>query len=168
MVTLRTARLILRPARADDLAAFFGIMSNARAMAHWSTLPHASPAVTRDWMGLMLEQGEDGHDLVIERNGTVIGKAGGCRLPEIGFILHPDYWSQGYATEAMTALVPHIFATSDLPALTADVDPDNLASRAVLRKLGFVETHRAERTFCLGGVWADSIYLELARPPFLA
>jgi len=85
-------------------------------------------------------------------------------LPEIGYILHPDHWGHGYATEAMQTLIAHLWANTDWPALTADIDPQNLASLRVLQKLGFVETGRAARTFCLGGVWTDSLYLSLQRP----
>jgi ribosomal-protein-alanine N-acetyltransferase len=159
-----TARLVLRAPRADDLAAFHAIMADRRAMAHWSTLPHADMATTAAWMEPMLAQAATGHERVISRDGVVIGKAGGYRLPEVGFILHPDHWGQGIATEAMAAIIPLIWATSDVPALLADVDPLNPGSLRVLAKLGFVETGRAARTFCLGGQWADSVYLRLDRP----
>jgi ribosomal-protein-alanine N-acetyltransferase len=43
------------------------------------------------------------------------------------------------------------------------VDPNNAAALNLLRKLGFIETGRAEKTFLVGGVWYDSIYLALPR-----
>ena len=161
---LQTSRLVLRPAQADDEDAFFAIMSDPRAMRHWSTLPHDSIDVTRDWMRPMFDAPGQGFELVITLNGAVIGKAGGYCLPEVGFILHPDHWGRGYLTEAMQAIIPALFACSDVAALTADVDPLNPGSLRVLEKLGFRETHRAERTFNIGGVWADSVYLALPRP----
>lgn len=161
---IKTDRLFLRPAREDDLPAFYTIMSDARAMRFWSTLPHESIDLTRDWMRPLFTPPGQGFEWVLTLNDTVIGKAGGYRLPEIGFILHPDHWGRGYVTEAMQAIIPALFAMSDVPALTADVDPLNHASLKVLSKLGFRETHRAMRTFNLGGVWADSIYLALPRP----
>ena len=161
---IKTDRLFLRPAREDDLPAFFTIMSDARAMRFWSTLPHENIDLTRDWMRPMFIPPGKGFEWVLTLNDTVIGKAGGYRLPEIGFILHPDHWGRGYVTEAMQAIIPALFAMSDVPALTADVDPQNHASLKVLNKLRFRETHRAMRTFNLGGVWADSIYLALPRP----
>ena len=169
---LHTQRLILRPAVPPDLPGFFAIMRDPRAMQYWSTLPHTSIDQTRDWMVPMLDPQGRGFDWVItlkspasgSGNDTIIGKAGGYHLPEIGFILHPDHWGRGYATEAMQAIIPALFASSDVPELTADVDPLNPRSLAVLAKLGFVETHRATRTFNLGGVWADSVYLALPRP----
>ena len=162
--TLQTRRLTLRPALPQDVSAFFAIMRDPRAMRHWSTLPHTSIAVTHEWMEPMFDPPGQGFEWVILLDGSVIGKAGGYSLPEVGFILHPDHWGHGYATEAMQAIIPELFACSDVRALTADVDPLNFGSLAVLAKLGFTETHRAARTFNLGGVWADSIYLALRRP----
>ena len=161
---IQTQRLLLRPAVPQDLDAFFAIMSDPRAMRHWSTLPHETPEVTWAWMEPLFHPPGHGFEWVMTLNGHPIGKAGGYNLPEIGFILHPDHWGRGYVTEAMQAVIPELFAMSEVPALTADVDPLNPASLKVLAKLGFVETHRAERTFNLGGVWADSIYLALPRP----
>ena len=65
---------------------------------------------------------------------------------------------------AMQAIIPELFAMSDVAALTADVDPLNPGSLKVLAKLGVIEKHRAKRTFDLGGVWADSIYIRTAPP----
>ena len=46
--------------------------------------------------------------------------------------------------------------------LTADVDPRNAASLALLRRHGFVETGRAAATWQIGDEWCDSIYLRRA------
>ncbi len=40
---------------------------------------------------------QGGDDYVIEHKGRVIGKAGCYRLPEIGYMLHPDVWGMGFA-----------------------------------------------------------------------
>jgi len=161
--TIRTPRLQLRRARMEDLAAIHAVLSNARAMLYWSTLPHATLDQSRAWLASMIDVApHENADFVIERDGVVIGKAGCWRMPEIGFILHPDHWGQGFAQEAVAAVVDYAFAHFDIPAITADVDPRNTTSLALLAKLGFHETHRAARTFEVGGIWCDSIYL--ARP----
>lgn len=161
MTVLHTPRLRLRPAEMADLAAFHVILSNPRAMRYWSTLPHESLAISRDWLTRMRHGTQP--DFVIEHRGQVIGKAGAYGLPEVGFLLHPAAWGQGIATEAMTAIIAHVFAVTDTDHLTADVDPRNTASRRVLGKLGFHETHRASRTFLLGDEWCDSVYYRLDR-----
>ena len=164
MVELLTPRLRLRRARPSDAEAMFAVMSRPEAMRYWSTPPHTDPAQTRDWVADMAGASPDqSDDFIVEFEGRVIGKAGCWRVPEIGYILHPDCWGQGLAQEALRAIVPHIFANFDIPAITADVDPRNEASLRLLAKLGFVETGRAARTWEVGGEWCDSVYLALGR-----
>lgn len=161
MTTLTTARLVLRRARPDDLSAMHAVFSDPRATAYWSTLPYETLAQTAAHVDSMTSP--DGDEFIVELEGRVIGKAGSWKLPEIGYILHPDVWGRGIATEALTAVIDHLFASHAVPALIADVDPRNAASVRVLEKLGFAETHRASNTYCIGGVWSDSVYLSLAR-----
>ena len=165
MTILRTERLLLRRARPDDVAAFHAIMSDPRAMLYWSTPPHATLDETREWVASMVEDSpEEREDFVVELDGRVIGKAGCYRLPEIGYILHPDVWGRGYAREAMAAVIAHIFATREIDKITADVDPRNTASTGLLLRLGFTETHRARGTWQVGDQLCDSVYFALERP----
>ena len=162
---IRTARLLLRRPRMDDLDAMFAIMSNPTAMRYWSTLPHASRDVTRPWLEKMIARTEaGGEDFLIEHEGRVIGDVGAGRLPDFGFMIHPDHWGQGFATEASTAFIHYAFTETPATDLRADVDPRNASSLKVLHKLGFVVTGTAERTFLLGDQWCDSIYLTLPKP----
>jgi ribosomal-protein-alanine N-acetyltransferase len=162
---LRTARLVLRRARPDDVDAFFAVMSDAETMRYWSTPPHASIEVTRPWVASMVDAPPSAsEDFVIEHDGIVIGKVGAYRLPDIGFVMRRDHWGRGLMHEAASAVIAHVWKTHDVPALHADVDPRNEASMRLLARLGFVETHRAARTYCIDGVWTDSVYLALARP----
>jgi ribosomal-protein-alanine N-acetyltransferase len=161
---IRTARLILRRARADDLPDVHAMLSHPAAMRYWSTPEHETPAQTRAWLDGMVAGGPDQDDYLIEHQGRVIGKAGAWRLPEVGFLLHPDHWGKGLAHEAMAAVVAHLFAAHELPELTAEADPRNAASLGLLAKLGFVETGRAARTLLWRDEWCDSVYLALRRP----
>ena len=134
-------------------------------MRFWSTLPHADREVTRAWLERKLARNADGgEDFAIERDGRLIGEVGAGRLPDFGFMLHPDCWGEGLATEASIGFIDYIFAKPEVAELTADVDPRNVASLAVLAKLGFVVTGTAEKTFLLGEEWCDSVYLALQRP----
>ena len=55
---------------------------------------------------------------------------------EIGWRLHPDYWGNGFASEAALALVPHAFGTLNLPRIVAGIDQRNHGSIGVARKIG--------------------------------
>lgn len=165
MTELRTARLVLRRAVPADIVAIHAILSSPEAMRYWATLPHVSMAETETWFENQFFSGDPQRDeWVIVHDGRVIGNIGIWNMPELGFILHPDVWGRGIATEAATAFLTYAFAAYPIEAVTADVDPRNAASLGLLRKLGFVETGRAERTFLIGGAWYDSVYLALPRP----
>ena len=164
-VELRTARLVLRRARPDDLDDLHAVLSDARAMRYWSTPPHADVEQTQAMLTGMIEApAEEADDFVLVREGRVIGKAGCWKLPELGYILHPDFWGQGLAREALAAVIDHVFAAHPIPAITAEVDPRNLASLGLLARLGFEETGRAEATWEIAGEVSDSVYLKLTRP----
>ena len=159
-----TARLRLRRAEMDDLAAIHAVLSDAQAMHYWSTPPHATLEQSRVWLASMVAAPpSESDDFLIEHQGRVIGKAGCWRMPEIGFILHPDFWGKGLAREAVGAAIEHVFAALPVEAIIADVDPRNVASLRLLTRLGFVETGRAVGTMQVGEEWCDSVYLSRRR-----
>ncbi|WP_271086170.1 GNAT family protein [Brevundimonas sp. NIBR11] len=89
-------------------------------------------------------------------------------LPDLGYILHPEHWGLGLASEAVGAAVAQVFTTREVDDLTADVDPANQASTRLLEKLGFVRTGFAEKTWNIGGEWKDSLFYGLTRQAWIA
>ena len=140
------------------------ILSHPGAMRYWSTPPHADLERTREWLADMIASEAEGEDFILEFEGRAIGKAGCWKLPEIGYILHPDYWGRGLAREALASIIQYIFATHPIEQIVADVDPRNQGSLNLLARLGFVETGRAANTWKVGDEWSDSVYLALRRP----
>lgn len=164
MTEIMTARLKLRKALTSDLDALHALLSDPLATRYWSTPPHEHIEETRVWLANMIAAPADRSlDFIVEYEDRCIGKAGMYEVPEIGFILRPDFWGRGLATEAVAAAVRAGFAAFPIEAITADVDPRNDASLGVLKRIGFEETGRAARTWFIGGEWHDSIYLALPR-----
>ncbi len=54
----------------------------------------------------------------------------------IGFVLHPDYWGQGYATEVASALLRFGFVDLEYVCVYGGCLEENTASRRVLEKVG--------------------------------
>jgi [ribosomal protein S5]-alanine N-acetyltransferase len=162
-----TERLRLRRATMDDVAAFHAILSNPTAMAYWSTPPHTDLAQTREWLAGMIDiPAKQGEDFAIVYAGRVVGKVGLYQFPEIGFIMHPDVWEQGIASEALHAVLDRAFSKHRLDAVVADVDPRNERSLRLLRKLGFREVGRRQNTWLIGDCWCDSVDLRLTHADF--
>jgi len=165
---VRTERLLMRRAEVRDLGPMHAVLSNPDAMRYWSTPPHASLHQTREWLKAMMASPEtESDDFVVEYQGHVIGKAGFWRLPEIGYIFHPECWGRGLGFECLSALIDRVFHRTHFDALLADVDPRNAASLRLLAKLGFTETGRVQATVLVGDTWCDSVYLKLRREAWL-
>lgn len=59
-----------------------------------------------------------------------------CAL-DLGFLLRRAAWGRGLASEAATRLARFAFEEAGLESLTAVIDPENVASKRVLEKVGF-------------------------------
>jgi ribosomal-protein-alanine N-acetyltransferase len=79
------------------------------------------------------------------------------RRGEIGFAIHRDFWSQGYATEAATMLIQFGFDDLHLRRIAATCHPDNHASARVLHKAGLQYEGRMRSHLFIRGNWRDSL-----------
>lgn len=79
---------------------------------------------------------------VILKNGTNIGYVQAVPLDdetwEIGYHIAYKYTKNGYASEAVTAFLPVIMKLLDIKKITGICLYDNIASRKVMEKCGFV------------------------------
>lgn len=75
---------------------------------------------------------------------------------EIGWTLHPDFFGQGYASEAATAVLDLAFGELGLHRVRAELDPRNDASIALCRRLGMREEALFVKDLMFKGDWADT------------
>ena len=59
------------------------------------------------------------------------------RKAETGYWIFPEFWGMGIVSEAMTRVFYFGFNEMNLHRISAEVEDDNAASRALLQKLGF-------------------------------
>ena len=138
MSRLETERLILRPFRRADAAAFARLAGDWAVASMTSDIRYPlSEAQAVAW----LEPARGEVRFAIEREGRLIGGVGFYRrrsgAAELGFWLGRPWWRYGYATEAARAVVRHGFKTRRLPGFSSAHFIDNPASARVLAKLGF-------------------------------
>ena len=83
-------------------------------------------------------------------NGTeLVGTAGLRPLDDVGleifYSLVPGSWGKGYATEAARAVVDNALGPLGLPEVLAEVDEGNVASVAVIKRLGMTAVRGGAR-----------------------
>ena len=140
---LKTGRLILRPQALTDAPDLFAILSDPEAMRFWNRPAISRLAIVEE---LVLEQQAAMAEglcryWTVRLNGSAIGSIDLSLIQdgsaELGFLLRPDHWGAGLASEAVGAVVAHGLNALSLTRLAAVVQTANHAAVRVLEKNGF-------------------------------
>lgn len=140
--TLLTSRLTLRAPVEADFASFAPMMASSRSAymggpydrwTAWGAFCHDIACWHLFGHGALM--------IDLTASGACIGQVGinhGPLFPEkeLGWWLYEIHEGNGYATEAAGALRDWAFETLNLDTLVSYIDPDNLRSVAVARRLG--------------------------------
>lgn len=78
------------------------------------------------------------------------------KVGEIGYIVNPDYWGKGIATEVATLLIDFGFGELKLHRIYATCDPRNIGSSRVLEKVGMTKEGRLREGLLMKDGWRDS------------
>lgn len=142
-VQLETERLILRVPRAQDFDRYAELLCDPVASQHIGGGVSRADAWRRflQMPGAWSVQGFAMFSLVDKATGLWMGQAGpwqpeGWPGTEVGYVLHPDAWGKGYATEACTAAIDYAFDSLGWHEVIHCIAPANTASQAVARRLG--------------------------------
>jgi RimJ/RimL family protein N-acetyltransferase len=140
---LETSRLVLRVPRADDLDPWAAMMADEEAARF---IGGVAPRATT-WRGLMTmigawhAQGFAMFSVIEKASGRWVGRLGpwmpeGWPGPEVGWAIVRDCWGRGYATEGAEAATTWAFDHLGWDRVIHSIDPANVASQVVARKLG--------------------------------
>ncbi len=175
---LGTPRLLLRPLQESDAEALFAVFSNPTAMRYWSTAPWTDIAQAQRRIAddaTAHARGEHVALGIVRRaDGRLIGRCTlfdrwpSCRRAQVGYILDASMWGQGFAGEAVLALLRHGFEALDLNRVEADIDPRNAASARLLERLGFTREGLLRERWIVNGEASDSVIYGLLRREFSA
>ena len=139
---LETERLILRVPRTGDFERY------AEMLADESSRFIGGPSVRGDaWRrflqmpGAWTVQGFAMFSVIEKSSGSWLGQAGpwypdGWPGTEVGYAFHPDARGKGYCTEACVASMDYAFDVLGWSDVVHTIVPDNVASQAVVRRLG--------------------------------
>jgi RimJ/RimL family protein N-acetyltransferase len=142
---IRTARLLLRPFRVDDVDDALAYRNDTEFARF---LPHIPQPFTRaDAEAFVAVNTSEPWDrfptFAIVLDGKVIGTVNfkvdrQQRVAMLGYAIGRAWWGQGIATEAARAAMSWAIETFELVRIWASTDPGNVRSMRVLEKLGMV------------------------------
>jgi len=151
---ITTARLILRRLVPGDAPAVTRLVNDYSVAGNLARVPFPySEELARKWIGSAAEQIESGDafHLAVTQGGQLVGCVGLSlkrnALPELGYWIGRKFWGQGLAGEAAAGLLDWAQKGLDITEVEASALTDNLASQAVLRRLGFNENGTGVQQF---------------------
>jgi ribosomal-protein-alanine N-acetyltransferase len=165
---LLTDRLILRPYALDDAPELAQKLNNPKIYHTTLALPYPyEEHHAVEWISThqaSLERGTDVNFAVtLKTDRTIIGTVslmsinGQHRRAEIGYWIGPDYWNQGYATEACQAVLDYGFLQLNLHRIQARHFEGNPASGRVIQKLGMQREGISRHAAFRAGKWHDLV-----------
>lgn len=144
----KTNRLTLRELQLADAAFALRLYNEPSFLQHIGdkgvrTLADAEKNLQQGAIASYAQHGY-GMWLVENQQGQAIGLCGLIKRDflaetDLGYAYLPQYFGVGYAYEAASAVLAYAAAQTELKTLVAIVSPANLASKALLQKLGFVQ-----------------------------
>lgn len=169
---ITTRRLSLRTLHPSDAPPIFAYRSK--------------PEVSRyqNWEPTRLEQVEDFIESVatveapepgkwlqlaicLRNTGDLIGDCGihlapdDARQAELGITLNPVFHKQGFAGECLQAVLHYLFSQVHMHRVTGSVDPRNLSSIALLRRVGMRQEAHHRESYWSKGEWMDDVIFAL-------
>ncbi len=80
---------------------------------------------------------------------------GAFRSAYLGYYIGAPYARQGYMSEGIRLILQYAFKQLKLHRLEANIQPENLASIALVKRSGFVKEGYSRRYLKIGGRWRD-------------
>jgi ribosomal-protein-alanine N-acetyltransferase len=167
---LITDRLVLRDFRENDWPAVLAYQSDPRYLHYYEWTERTRQAV-QEFVGMFLAQQQAIPRIkfqlavTLKSNHQLIGNCGirmdtpDAFMADIGYEIAPDFWGQGYATEAAREIMAYGFARLKVHRIWACCNAENLASECVLKKLGMkLEGRLREKEFYKGRWWDTLIF----------
>lgn len=161
-------RVFLRHPAADDVDEFQALrLASRRFLAPWeATPPDGSDSFTPAYFERVLNTSNSDLNqrfLVCSvESGEIMGAMsvgnivrGSFQSCYVGYWIGQRYAGHGYMTEALALALRHAFAALKLHRVEANIVPENVASKALVRKLGFRQEGLALRYLRINGRWRD-------------
>ncbi|WP_425449404.1 GNAT family N-acetyltransferase [Dethiothermospora halolimnae] len=165
--SIKTDRLLLRKISPDDAEMVYRWMSDPEVCKyeHWS--PHQSVDFTRGYIIEVFDgyKSDYTYQWGIQLGEELIGSVSIVNVNDydrkatLGYCLGKRYWSKGYTTEAVKAVIDYMFSEIGLNRIEATHSVNNIASGRVLEKVGMVlEGQAKDYYFCNSGFQDSNIY----------
>ena len=173
---INTSRLVLRNFIDEDKQPMFLLRSDADVMKYVprplaKTIEDVEPLI--NMIEDLLQKNEAINWIIaLKDTNEMIGYIGMYRLQkenfrtEVGYMILPKFQRNGFADEALKAVVHYGFTKLKFNSIFAVIDPENAASRKVLAKNNFIKEGYFHQDFHFENKFYDSEFWSILKSAF--
>lgn len=164
--TLNTERLLLNRFTFDDTADMFYGWANSEAATKYMFM---TPCKTMEACRDSIQKATDLYALESTYNHWAIRLQSRCigmtalfvdsrhHSARISYVIAPEFWGNGYTTEAVKAVLKYGFEALKLHRVEADHFAENTASGRVMRKAGMIQEGISREKYYKFGAYHDVV-----------
>jgi [ribosomal protein S5]-alanine N-acetyltransferase len=173
---LETPRLLVEWLRPEHAAKLYPVLRDPRI---YRLIPDEPPSSEKDLEGLFARylSGPPPSQRALflnwavrlKREGNYIGTLQATvdlegRRAIVAYLLGPDFWGKGLASEALRALLVYLFSRGDIDSAEARIDSRNEPSLRLVRHVGFELRHMHAKVEYFKGHWSDEYLFRIRAP----
>ena len=154
--------IYLRRVTHNDEAEFVGLMRASEELHQpWIQAP-TTPALFKYYLQRIRRNDHEGFAICRGTDEVIVGVIninnivrGSFLSASLGYYVGATFQGQGYMQAGLTRLIDYAFSTMGLHRLEANIQPDNLRSRELVRRCGFEYEGLSKNFLFLDGAWRD-------------
>ena len=172
--TIHSQRMTLRKITQEDMQTIYEFMRHAEVTQYEDWIMHESVAYTRGFMSWLTNdyKSDQNYCWGMQLGTVIIGFILMANVNEhsgsIAYYVDKNYWSKGYATEAVVAVMHYMFSQVNIGRIEAKHSIKNPASGKVLKKAGMrYRGHVKEFEFYTSKLqWHDCDFYAITKEQF--
>lgn len=153
MLKLETPRLILRDYTTEDFEEYFRLKSDPKVMYYLQDISlHSRKEALEDFRHILEDlnsskrnfyffhiEKRDTHEPLGSAGYTIMQRTPQGLLVHAGYFMYPQFWHQGYMTEAFSKIIHFAFTENNVYRITTGCLKENVGSERVMVKCGMVK-----------------------------
>jgi ribosomal-protein-alanine N-acetyltransferase len=173
---IESERLLLRQVIPEDAGDFFACQSDPEVFKYAGRCEETSLESARDRLNILFKRHQEqtmlSWAIVLKENQRFMGRfqmeewSDENHRATVGYLLGKPYWGNGYATEALRAVIAYLFEQTTVNRIDTFAWSENKASTRVMEKAGMRFEGLARQKRFAKGAFRDLKYYAILREDF--
>ncbi|SEB30248.1 GNAT family N-acetyltransferase [Streptomyces melanosporofaciens] len=156
-------RVVIRHVRRQDYDELTALaQESAEMLSRWLGARESTVEVFEGYLKRFEQPTHEGFVICLRNTGAIVGGVninnivrGALQSGTLGYTAYASTTGRGYMTEGLWLVIQHAFVELGLHRLEANIQPDNITSLNLVKRLGFQREGYSAAFQCINGEWRD-------------